>query len=431
MSDLPTPAPDTEPSPSLRRSLDAAADTLPRLDIAGVVAVRVERVRRRRRVVAGVAGVGLVATTVGAVALLPGLRDVPPAEPSAPAASSSVAPIDGLHLDPKWPEEAGWDPGTARDLPLTPWPDGSIVVGEGVPVDSVMLADEPLPDGALAAVPGHDGAIAVLGGGGEWRSIPSHSGSPLPGWSAHVQGSFVLAGDGRSLAALTGDGIEIVDMATGRSRSVDWPTGMDGGWHVIPSLRWLGDGWVLTHFDREWSLRAAGSGWSASRAAPPSASLVATDVVPGTTGEVGSWQGSPDGYTITNQTGRPTTFAVGAERVLAVGTLGATPAERRANQHVEGPVVLDRSSADLVATLPTEGLATNAVTPCAVLDNSRAVLSVVTAGGTGGAGGTGRGAPHLVLWNYEAMTLSRLDASGMSGAGWPSCHNVAWENIEF
>lgn len=175
-------------------------------------ALRTARRRRTRRrgAAAAVLSSAVVVTVVVATHLGGGTSVAPaPTNPSAP--TSLPAPDD-----PRPVTQPTWDPDLAPDLPPAP-PELAPALPDVVdpPASSPLLTDAPVE--AAVAVTETDGVAQLLSIDGEWRSVPL----------AHRYPRLELSPDGTRLAASYAGGDEgatVVDLATGASRVLPFPT---------------------------------------------------------------------------------------------------------------------------------------------------------------------------------------------------------------
>ncbi len=113
---------------------------------------------------------------------------------------------------------------------------------------------------------GHD--LRLLGTDGDWRSVPGTADAVTGTLSDVVNPA--LSSDGRQVAMSTNDGILVVDVTSGKQRTVPWPDEIAEPSDLAPPLRWLpdGEGFAVFHWRATWLVGLNGEGEEAPYGGP-------------------------------------------------------------------------------------------------------------------------------------------------------------------
>jgi len=240
-------------SAALARLRSGAPELLDLVVSAGLGerAVREAGRRRAQRRVVGGAALAVVLVVLAGVLVTRGDRgaEPPPIAPTTvPSGTATAAPrIDR------------WDPFTVADAPVR----ASVLPRrlDPPPARSVpSVLREPLPGGAVLALPERGADLRLLGADGTWRCIAGTAdllADTLGGRLAPA-----LSDDGTQVAFATYEGIRVVDVTTGADRTVPWPAPIAERWDSPPDLSWLPDGagWFVAHWSGGWLVRPDGTG---------------------------------------------------------------------------------------------------------------------------------------------------------------------------
>jgi RNA polymerase sigma-70 factor (sigma-E family) len=243
-------------SAALARLRSGAPELLDLVGSAGLGerAVREAGRRRAQRRVVGGAALAVVLVVLAGVLVTRGDRGAEP-PPIAPTTGSTEA-TKGADDAPRIER---WDPFTVADAPLR----ASVLPRRLDPppartVPSVLR--EPLPGGAVLALPERGADLRLLGTDGTWRCVAGTADLLADTLGGTVDPA--LSEDGTQVAFATYDGIRVVDVTTGAERTVPWPAPIAERWDNPPSLSWLpdGEGWFVAHWAGGWLVRPDGTG---------------------------------------------------------------------------------------------------------------------------------------------------------------------------
>lgn len=386
----------------LRSLLETATD---RLEAPHRVSLALAEGRRRRRTRAAVA-VGTAAlagaAAVGGLVVGPTGGEDPAVPPSTPP--PSVLPSPPGADDPA--TQPRWDPFDVPDLPrrdtllperLDP-PDRSLPEIAESPVEQVLLA---WPE------EGQD--LRLLGVDGEWRVVPGTADAVGPALRRIVRPA--ISSDGRQVAYATVDGLVVLDVTRGSSRTLAWPADIAPPWDISPGLLWrAGDeDLVVLHWRRPWLMGLDGSaapapyrGRFVALAADPAGPVLQNDFE---LRRLLTW----DGDEVVDETP-----FVQCERLAAAhGLVACTAGSMR--PFFSGPVVVDATTGEIVAYAPIRDR--NAVysdnahlTVRGFLDEGTVLLDVGPA--AFGREGAREGAWHLVAWEFRTGRFELVATAG-------------------
>ncbi|UUW88939.1 SigE family RNA polymerase sigma factor [Pimelobacter simplex] len=244
-------------SAALARLRSGAPELLDLVAPAGLGerAVREAGRRRAQRRVVGGAALAVVLVVLAGVLVTRGDRGAEP-PPIAPTTVPTTVPSGTAAAAPRIER---WDPFTVVDAPVR----ASVLPRrlDPPPARSVpSVLREPLPGGAVLALPEPGADLRLLGTDGTWRCVAGTAdllADTLGGTLAPA-----LSYDGTQVAFATYDGIRVVDVTTGADRTVPWPKPIAERWDNPPALTWLpGDeGWYVAHWSGGWLVRPDGTG---------------------------------------------------------------------------------------------------------------------------------------------------------------------------
>lgn len=330
-------------SAALARLRSGAPELLDLVAPAGLGerAVREAGRRRAQRRVVGGAALAVVLVVLAGVLVTRGDRGAEP-PPIAPTTVPTTVPSGTAAAAPRIER---WDPFTVVDAPVR----ASVLPRrlDPPPARSVpSVLREPLPGGAVLALPEPGADLRLLGTDGTWRCIAGTAdllADTLGGTLAPA-----LSYDGTQVAFATYDGIRVVDVTTGADRTVPWPKPIAERWDNPPALTWLpGDeGWYVAHWSGGWLVRPDGTGQRS-----PYGTLGGTGVAVDPDGTVAVQEKAYEGITfwrgLTKVRSLPTSYwlggaAVGQGRIALVGGGSSLPTGRT------GPIVLDADDGRLL-----------------------------------------------------------------------------------
>jgi hypothetical protein len=391
---------------ALHRATDSVA--APGLAPGALVAARRRRARNRGIVAAAAAAAAVIAVSqlpggtgteqpVGPLTPTPTPSTTPSADPTLPLGTNP--PVDPAAIKPRW------DPFSVPAAPLRP----SVLPERLDPPDApTAIADDPM-DAAVIAWPEKDLDLRLLGSDGRWRSVP--------GTADAVQGrlyevvSPALSPDGRQVAMSTNDGILVVDVTRGRSRTIPWPSGpLAEPSDTAPALRWLpGDqGFVVLHWEGAWLVALDGAGRKAPYGAAPAAQVAVDpggDVVERRWDErdLRVWR---DGAVVTR-----VLFPYWGERLVARHGRVALTGSGNGLPGDTGPMVLDAATGELVAYAPIRdpdsAYSDNGhLSAVGFLDADTVLLKVGPI--RFGEMDVGEESWHLVAWHLDSGAVERL-----------------------
>lgn len=207
---------------------------------------------------------------------------------------------------------------------------------------------DPMP-GVVVAWAEKGAAPRLLGTDGRWRSAPesmeTNRGTP------YDPDPPVISSDGTKVVAAADDGIEVLDVATGKVSTIAWPRALAPPWDWAPRLQWLpGDaGLLVLHWKRPWIIGLDG----AAAPAPYPTEESGTDV----------FGISPDRPIYQNDYPRNTLLTWEGDEVVheapfpqcerltaAYGLVACTAGSMRSEE--SGPVVVDAGTGEIVAYAP-------------------------------------------------------------------------------
>lgn len=392
----------------LHRVFTEATEHVGSPDLARRALAGAQRRRVRRAAAGALAAVvlvgGGVAWAVQAPAERAGVVDTPVPTPSTPTSTPSTpTTAEDVATQPIW------DPFDIVDAPRA-----ATVLPERIepPADPPSLADQPLPDFALAW-PEEGEDLRVLGSNGEWRSVEETADA--------IQGTFrdvvapAITRDGDRIAMSTDAGILVVS-PSGDRQVLPWPPELVGPFDGRPRLIWLPDdsGFLVMHFGGAWQMGFDGSAGPAPYVGEHNPDLM---VDPDTLTvrqrrpadrELVTWEGTEVVASVPIR-GYGERFVTRFEHVAYVGNPGPNRGVMKS-----GPVVMDPASGELLAFAPIrdpDGAYSDNVnlTPLGFTDESTVLLLVSPMDYR--SMDIDEGDTHLATWDWRTGAFS-LVASG-------------------
>jgi hypothetical protein len=381
----------------LRTLLELATDEVESPDLARTSLATAHRRRTRRRgIVAGVAA----AVAVGGVIVVPRVvderpdRTTPGEEMTPPTPTPSVD--DG---DPS--TQPVWDPERVPELPVrrTVLPT-SIAHG-----DNLDPSPEQVPMTGVVLATVDDSALYLLDPDGSWRMMPWSSIGVPYGPTDIARPS--ISSDGTRVAVARDAGILVVDVTTGETRTIAWPTKFAPPRDNPPGVVWQpGDeGFVVFDIDGTWLVNDGGS-----REAPFQSYAFAVDDT-GPLVYVNNFERRTLVTWAGDKVDDESPFVQCERMVASYPYVACTAGSLQSGR--SGPVVVDARSGEILAYAPIEDpnaaySDNGGLTMLGFVDEDTVVMLV------GGPAYTPQpsGARHLVTWDFRTGEFERVATGG-------------------